>query len=302
MKSARPQIAHFVIGDIHGCYDQLIELEQRILEYCVKIQRRPLVVLVGDLIDRGPSSLSVVRHVMEGCSKGTYRCVAGNHEAIFMELVAQLSQKSVKKWVARCEYTVPLDLQHALSSQAQLIPFQDFVAWRRQMWLMQGGAETLESFGENDQGSWSFAQFEHEIRFLASLPLVYKDDIVTVSHALAAEQSVSWAFSRSTRCFATSKQPSDTSVTPQARAMDSLTAEEVRLVQELLWSRECESEWPEELPHHVSGHTPHDEVVWMEDGKRLQLDTGCVYGNKLTAWCPQTRAFIQVKGPAAPEL
>jgi serine/threonine protein phosphatase 1 len=43
-----------VIGDIHGCYRELLDL----LEACA-VDDGDRVVSVGDLVDRGPSSLEV---------------------------------------------------------------------------------------------------------------------------------------------------------------------------------------------------------------------------------------------------
>lgn len=64
---------HFVIGDVHGMYDALI----RLLE---KLPADAEVVFVGDLIDRGDKSAQVVEIVR---SRG-YRCVLGNHENTFI--------------------------------------------------------------------------------------------------------------------------------------------------------------------------------------------------------------------------
>ncbi|MCD5324669.1 MULTISPECIES: bis(5'-nucleosyl)-tetraphosphatase PrpE [Pontibacillus] len=55
------------IGDVHGCYDELIELFTK-LGYSTtgKVPRHPegrIPVFVGDLTDRGPASLDVIRLV-----------------------------------------------------------------------------------------------------------------------------------------------------------------------------------------------------------------------------------------------
>ncbi|WP_026411288.1 metallophosphoesterase family protein [Actinomadura oligospora] len=61
-----------IIGDIHGCFDELLELLE-------KVDLRPddLLVSVGDLVDRGPAPGEVVRFFRE---RPNSVVVMGNHE------------------------------------------------------------------------------------------------------------------------------------------------------------------------------------------------------------------------------
>lgn len=59
-----------VIGDIHGCYDELCELLEK-LGYVVDKEKAAIhstkgrkLVFLGDLVDRGPKSPEVLRMVM----------------------------------------------------------------------------------------------------------------------------------------------------------------------------------------------------------------------------------------------
>jgi bis(5'-nucleosyl)-tetraphosphatase (symmetrical) len=61
-----------VIGDIHGCLDEFDELRKKI----GLVKGTDRVVLLGDLIDRGPDSVGVVRRAMEMNDE----CILGNHE------------------------------------------------------------------------------------------------------------------------------------------------------------------------------------------------------------------------------
>lgn len=63
---------HIFIGDIHGCLDEFNELLKK-LSYDPKEDR---LILLGDLIDRGPDSVGVVRKAREM----GLECVMGNHE------------------------------------------------------------------------------------------------------------------------------------------------------------------------------------------------------------------------------
>ena len=80
-----------IIGDVHGCFAEL-ELLLKELGYrksaeaaeggsagIVHPQGRSLV-FVGDLIDRGPDPVGVLRLVMALSKAGTARCVIGNHD------------------------------------------------------------------------------------------------------------------------------------------------------------------------------------------------------------------------------
>ena len=60
---------YYVIGDVHGQYELLMDLESQ-------LPPDANLIFVGDLIDRGPDSKEIIRFVREnGC-----QCVRGNHE------------------------------------------------------------------------------------------------------------------------------------------------------------------------------------------------------------------------------
>ncbi|MGE6631002.1 bis(5'-nucleosyl)-tetraphosphatase PrpE [Bacillus sp. NPDC077027] len=72
-----------IIGDIHGCYEELIDLLTK-LGYELKngLPIHPegrTVALVGDLTDRGPQSVEVMRFVIHAWRNKAIRYVPGNH-------------------------------------------------------------------------------------------------------------------------------------------------------------------------------------------------------------------------------
>ncbi len=91
-----------IIGDVHGCYDELIELmarlgytvEQQDQEYTISSPEGRMLVFVGDLVDRGPHTVQVLRLVMSMVASGQAFCVPGNHD---MKLVRALRGKDVKR-------------------------------------------------------------------------------------------------------------------------------------------------------------------------------------------------------------
>lgn len=65
------------IGDVQGCADELDELIARARR---RFGTRFETWLVGDLVNRGPHNLRVLRSVRELVESGRARCVLGNHE------------------------------------------------------------------------------------------------------------------------------------------------------------------------------------------------------------------------------
>jgi protein phosphatase len=82
-----------IIGDIHGCFEELCELLTT-LGYTInsvqptdenfgfQILTPPTrkALFLGDLVDRGPDSVSVLKLVMSMVNAGTAYCVQGNHD------------------------------------------------------------------------------------------------------------------------------------------------------------------------------------------------------------------------------
>ncbi|MFC4640112.1 metallophosphoesterase [Deinococcus hohokamensis] len=86
-----------LIGDVHGCLPELLELLER-LGYRVTgdtVTPPPgrRAVFLGDLVDRGPDSAGTLRLVMGMVRSGAALCVPGNHDE---KLVRALDGKAVR--------------------------------------------------------------------------------------------------------------------------------------------------------------------------------------------------------------
>ncbi len=90
-----------IIGDVHGCYDELITLFTQLGyelraseagETAFHPQGRKAIFL-GDLVDRGPNIPKVLQLVMSMVASGDALCVPGNHD---MKLVRKLKGKDVQ--------------------------------------------------------------------------------------------------------------------------------------------------------------------------------------------------------------
>jgi protein phosphatase len=90
-----------VIGDVHGCYVELVallgELGYRVEDQEGRVEVRPpagrKAVFLGDLVDRGPKTPAVLRLVMSMVEDGLALCVPGNHD---VKLVRKLAGKDVR--------------------------------------------------------------------------------------------------------------------------------------------------------------------------------------------------------------
>ncbi|WP_237154417.1 metallophosphoesterase family protein [Oryzibacter oryziterrae] len=80
----------YAIGDVHGCYDQLIDAQRRILADAAKHKPgRRLIVMLGDYVDRGPRSADVIEHLALPPPEGFLRIsLCGNHDDSFLKFIA----------------------------------------------------------------------------------------------------------------------------------------------------------------------------------------------------------------------
>ena len=88
----------YAVGDIHGRLDLLDRLFEQMGQHLDNAPiARPVVVFLGDLIDRGPDSRRVIERVMGGpapdgpLAPSRFVCLRGNHEDIMMQFLADFS-------------------------------------------------------------------------------------------------------------------------------------------------------------------------------------------------------------------
>jgi serine/threonine protein phosphatase 1 len=99
-----PGIVIYVVGDVHGRDDCLVEAHARIerdARYRAR-GRRVIEVYLGDLIDRGPQSAAVVARILRRAGQRDIIVIKGNHEILFADFLrGELDYESFKKFGGR---------------------------------------------------------------------------------------------------------------------------------------------------------------------------------------------------------
>lgn len=71
-----------VIGDLHGCFDQAVELLSQL-----QVTSSDRIIFAGDLIDRGPKPRECVELAMK------HECLVGNHEEKHLQMRRRAAEK-----------------------------------------------------------------------------------------------------------------------------------------------------------------------------------------------------------------
>lgn len=154
----RPPETVYAVGDIHGCADLYQRLETQVIQDAGTRSGRKLILCLGDMVDRGPHSATVLRQMQRALPEGISRiCLAGNHE----DMMCRFMDDPV----------------------------------RHRTWLDHGGDATLRSYGiaPDENGAYSAnAALARRIRagipaddlaFLRSLPLAIEAADFVFAHA-----------------------------------------------------------------------------------------------------------------------
>lgn len=83
----RPDVI-YAIGDVHGCHDLFKRLQAKIVLDAEQHEGAKALVMLGDYVDRGPNSASVIDDLLVRDPSGIKRyCLAGNHEETMLDFL-----------------------------------------------------------------------------------------------------------------------------------------------------------------------------------------------------------------------
>ena len=254
-------------------------LEQKISKHAAKRGAVAHLVSSGDLIDRGRDSAGVVRHLREGVAAGTHTVVFGNHEQILLEILRQFAPRVWGDAGIECvgrlrDYR---EMHDTLQTSARYLDTPAYLEMRRLLWVAEGGGATLASYGcsASDPTTWTVPAAD--LRFLATRPLLWETEHAFVTHALC-----------------------DLDALNAVRAHQGGTGPEPTFAQvmSIIWGRKLPQQRLDPNKWHVSGHMAAKRVRVKRALGCVQVDSACVFGYKLSAWCAETEDILSVKAGA----
>jgi serine/threonine protein phosphatase 1 len=85
----RPETDLYVVGDVHGRRDLLVNLTERLMVEVQASNREWRLIFVGDYIDRGEESAGVLPFLqaLDRAEAGRVVCLLGNHEQMMLDFL-----------------------------------------------------------------------------------------------------------------------------------------------------------------------------------------------------------------------
>lgn len=262
-------MADYFVGDIQGCYDELCRLLDKVKFDPAKDQLCP----VGDLIARGPASEKVAKLMLElGDSVQT---VLGNHDLHFLSVYHGLFKAKKKDKLTALLKSSWLDEYVAWLAQQPLARFYP----EFNLYLSHAGFHPLINYQKQlDMANFAMQKIagKDQVEWLKAMygdkTSAYRDDLTTVEQVrLIVNIMTRMRFLNRNASleFSHKDSPENTPDLIPWFNYPSAQAKEVTMVF---------GHWASLL-----GKTGRQNV--------LALDTGCVWGNGLTAYSPQSNAF-----------
>lgn len=148
-----------VVGDIHGCLEEFDELLKKI-EYKSNEDR---LIVVGDLIDRGPDSVGVVRR----CRELNLEVTMGNHEYKFLKW-----WKGNKHYDSYPHYS---QLSDEDVSYINRMPY--YLKLEDNLWVVHAGVKPHLSLEKQKKDDLMYLRFTDKDRHFLSMHKIAKGEV-----------------------------------------------------------------------------------------------------------------------------
>ena len=110
----------YAIGDVHGRADLLEQVFTRIDMHVARYPvDRPIQVLVGDYIDRGPNSREVLDRLIERVGSSEMVLLKGNHETLLLEFLRNPSMLQSWSQIGGLETLMSYGVTPSLNADAE---------------------------------------------------------------------------------------------------------------------------------------------------------------------------------------
>ena len=132
-----------IIGDIHGCIEELNELIDKI-----NLQSSDALYFIGDLIDRGPDSVAVVKKCYELSLNYDVKLILGNHEEKFLRYLQHLENKTGMENQMSGTSEFPILIEGLSLEEINFLKnaYYSFVLKEDQITMLHGGISTSIKF------------------------------------------------------------------------------------------------------------------------------------------------------------
>ena len=230
---------NYVIADIHGCYEEYLELLQKIV-----LSEQDHLYILGDALDRGPEPMKVLLDIMD---RNNITYIIGNHDYLFLYFICKLG----------------LDLSKTETMSTDDI--SDF-----QIYLKDGGITTIETFmklsNKEKQAVYDFLKNTKS----------YDEIAVDGKRYVMVHAGISDFF--------------------EEKALT--TYDVLNFISERTdYSKRY---YKNSYTYVITGHTPTicintnaTSTVYIGNG-HIAIDCGCVYGERLAAYCIETGVITYV--------
>ncbi len=237
-----------IIGDVHGCYSELCDLllklgyqQQSPNQFLWKHPQNRKLVFVGDLCDRGPDTVSVIRLAMEMQKACLAWLVQGNHDY---------------------KIAIKIDTNDPLPEQPQ----------------NAGEITVREILNASANSPQLKQQIIHLLKFAPGYLIFDKGELVITHGGILDSMIGSWSPRIKSFCmYGEVFSPNNTA----AVHLDWIHRRQVHKTSPLI----------------VYGHTPMQNPFIFN--KTVDIDTGCCYGGKLTAYRYPEHITVSVSAKAS---